>query len=194
MRLIDRYLGPIPLTAGFTSHDILDRLSGTSPADLQVLVSTAKRMAMNRMKDGEGPLPLIWDDFALALDRMIVLARFVHFRLQSGRRFSRPLSDDAEALEHLNSPRRIPPPTLASRRGYRKPGPGTQLPPGRRLPSLDLPVQQLCPAPRPPAPNSRPLAPGPRPPSHPAPATSHHGPGLQRDTIRSSASWGRIVT
>ena len=33
-------------------------------------MSTAKRMAMNRMKDGEETLPpLIWDDFEQALKR-----------------------------------------------------------------------------------------------------------------------------
>ena len=70
LRLIDKYLGPIPLAAGLTSHDILDRLRGISPADLQALVSTAKRMAMNRMKDGEETLPpLIWHDFEEALKR-----------------------------------------------------------------------------------------------------------------------------
>jgi hypothetical protein len=49
---------------------ILNRLRGISPADLQALVSTAKRMAMNRMKDGEESLPpLIWRDFEEALTR-----------------------------------------------------------------------------------------------------------------------------
>ena len=70
LRLIDRYLGPIPLAAGLATHDIVGRLMGISPADLQALVSTAKRMAMNRMKDGEETLPpLIWDDFEGALKR-----------------------------------------------------------------------------------------------------------------------------
>ena len=70
LRLIDKYLGPIPLAADLTTHDILGRLRGISPADLQALVSTAKRMAMNRMKDGEETLPpLIWDDFEQALKR-----------------------------------------------------------------------------------------------------------------------------
>jgi len=49
---------------------ILDRLRGISPADLQGLASTAKRMAMNRMKDGKETLPpLIWHDFEEALKR-----------------------------------------------------------------------------------------------------------------------------
>jgi transitional endoplasmic reticulum ATPase len=70
LRLIEKYLGPIPLAEGLTSHDILGRLKGISPADLQALVSTAKRMAMNRMQVGEETLPpLIWEDFAQALKR-----------------------------------------------------------------------------------------------------------------------------
>ena len=63
-------MGPIPLAAGLTRPDILGRLKGISPADLQALVSTAKRMAMNRMKDGDDVLPpLIWEDFEQALKR-----------------------------------------------------------------------------------------------------------------------------
>jgi SpoVK/Ycf46/Vps4 family AAA+-type ATPase len=70
LRLIDRYLGPIPLAAGLATHDILSRLRGISPADLGALVSTAKRMAMNRMKESDAVLPpLIWDDFEEALKR-----------------------------------------------------------------------------------------------------------------------------
>jgi transitional endoplasmic reticulum ATPase len=70
LRLIEKYLGPIPLAAALTSHDILGRLKGISPADLQALVSTAKRMAMNRMKESDEVLPpLIWEDFEQALER-----------------------------------------------------------------------------------------------------------------------------
>jgi transitional endoplasmic reticulum ATPase len=70
LRLIEKYLGPIPLAPSLTSHDLLGRLRGVSPADLQALVSTAKRMAMNRMKDGDEVLPpLIWEDFEQALKR-----------------------------------------------------------------------------------------------------------------------------
>ena len=70
LRLIDKYLGPIPLAPGLASHYILNRLRGIAPAYPQALVSTAMRMAMNRMKDGEETLPpLIWDDFEGALKR-----------------------------------------------------------------------------------------------------------------------------
>jgi transitional endoplasmic reticulum ATPase len=70
LRLIERYLGPTRLGAGVTSRDILGRVRGVSPADLQALVGTAKRMAMNRMQGGDKALPpLILDDFARAIDR-----------------------------------------------------------------------------------------------------------------------------
>ena len=43
---------------------------GISPADLQGLVNTAKRMAMNRMNVSDETLPpLIWEDFEQALER-----------------------------------------------------------------------------------------------------------------------------
>jgi transitional endoplasmic reticulum ATPase len=70
LRLIGKYLGPIPLAAGFTCDDLLNRLRGISPADLQGLVNTAKRMAMNRMNVSDESLPpLIWRDFEQALER-----------------------------------------------------------------------------------------------------------------------------
>jgi transitional endoplasmic reticulum ATPase len=70
LRLIQRYLGPIPLAASLTCNDLLSRLRGISPADLQGLVGTAKRMAMNRMTANEEALPpLIWEDFEHALER-----------------------------------------------------------------------------------------------------------------------------
>jgi transitional endoplasmic reticulum ATPase len=70
LRLIGKYLGPIPLAAGLTCHDLLARLRGISPADLQGLVNTAKRMAMNRMKASDEALPpLNWEDFEQALER-----------------------------------------------------------------------------------------------------------------------------
>ena len=41
LRLTEKYLGPIPLAAGLATHDIVGRLRGISPADLEALVSTA---------------------------------------------------------------------------------------------------------------------------------------------------------
>ena len=70
LRLIEKYLGPIPLAADFSRNDLLVRLKGISPADLQAVVNTAKRMAMNRMEErAENLPPLTWDDFAKALQR-----------------------------------------------------------------------------------------------------------------------------
>jgi transitional endoplasmic reticulum ATPase len=57
LRLIEKYLGPIPLVDGFTCDELLNRLRGISPADLQGLVNTAKRMAMNRMMTSDEALP-----------------------------------------------------------------------------------------------------------------------------------------
>ena len=57
LRLIDKYLGPIPLAAGLTSAIFSPGLRAFPPADLEALVSTAKRMAMNRMKEREDALP-----------------------------------------------------------------------------------------------------------------------------------------
>jgi transitional endoplasmic reticulum ATPase len=70
LRLIEKYLGPIPLAAGLTCDDLLSRLRGISPADLQGVVNTAKRIAMNRMTANDESLPpLIWEDFEHALER-----------------------------------------------------------------------------------------------------------------------------
>ena len=73
LRLIEKYLGSIPLAANLTRNAILARLKGISPADLQAVVSTAKRMAMNRMDESDAALPpLILEDFEKALERIQV--------------------------------------------------------------------------------------------------------------------------
>jgi transitional endoplasmic reticulum ATPase len=70
LRLIEKYLGPIPLATGLTCDDLLNRLRGISPADLEGVVNTAKRMAMNRMKESDEALPpLIWEDCEHAISR-----------------------------------------------------------------------------------------------------------------------------
>lgn len=69
-RLLRRYLGPIPLADGLQCEALIPRLKGISPADLEALVNTAKRMAMNRMHADDHRLPpLIWEDFEEALKR-----------------------------------------------------------------------------------------------------------------------------
>ena len=73
LRLIEKYLGSIPLAANLTRNAILARLKGISPADLQAVVSTAKRMAMNRMDESDAALPpLILEDCEKALERIQV--------------------------------------------------------------------------------------------------------------------------
>jgi SpoVK/Ycf46/Vps4 family AAA+-type ATPase len=63
-------LGPVPLADGFTPEGALDRLRGIYPADLEALVNTAKRMALNRAEENAEQLPpLIWDHFQEALKR-----------------------------------------------------------------------------------------------------------------------------
>jgi len=70
LRLIEKCLGPIPLAADLSRNDLVSRLRGISPADLQALVNTAKRMAMNRMGESEDALPpLSWEDFEKAFNR-----------------------------------------------------------------------------------------------------------------------------
>jgi transitional endoplasmic reticulum ATPase len=71
LRLIERYLGPIPLSEGFTTRDLLERTKGVSPADLQSVVNAAKRMAMNRMGARDETLPpLTGVDFDQAFQRV----------------------------------------------------------------------------------------------------------------------------
>ena len=54
-------------------NTILARLRGISPADLQAVVNTSKRMAMNRMDERDAALPpLILEDFEKALERIQV--------------------------------------------------------------------------------------------------------------------------
>ena len=70
LRLIEKYLGPIALAADLSRNDLVSQVRGISPADLQALVNTAKRMAMNRMGESEDALPpLNWEDFEKALNR-----------------------------------------------------------------------------------------------------------------------------
>jgi SpoVK/Ycf46/Vps4 family AAA+-type ATPase len=70
LRLLKKYLGPIPLAPTLTTKDLVNQLRGAAPADLEGMVSTAKRMAMNRMKESDQSLPpLIWEDFDQAVKR-----------------------------------------------------------------------------------------------------------------------------
>lgn len=68
--LLDRYLKGARLAPGLTTNEIADRLSGMSPADLQAISITAKRMAFNRLDAGDQLPPMDWNDFEMAVERV----------------------------------------------------------------------------------------------------------------------------
>jgi transitional endoplasmic reticulum ATPase len=70
VKLIERFLGRTRLTDGFTTQDILEQVKGMSPADLEAVTNTAKRMALNRAgADATQVPPLIRSDFVAAVQR-----------------------------------------------------------------------------------------------------------------------------
>ena len=70
-RLLMRYLDGVRLAEELCQEDLVQRLSGISPADLEAVCSSAKRIAMRRMlTDTEALPPLNWDDFSGALKRV----------------------------------------------------------------------------------------------------------------------------
>lgn len=74
-RLLARYLGTARLAESLCVEDMISRLQGISPADLEATVTAAKRAAMRRMRQGDDTLPsLTAEDFESAIGR--VQARF----------------------------------------------------------------------------------------------------------------------
>jgi transitional endoplasmic reticulum ATPase len=72
-RLLRRHLDGSQLADGLTQAVLAERLSGISPADLEAICNSAKRMAMRRMpRDGDALPPLAWSDFAEAIKRVQV--------------------------------------------------------------------------------------------------------------------------
>jgi len=69
-QLISIYLKGVRLESGLTVSNLADRLSGSAPADLQAICTTAKRMAFNRLNTGSQLPPLNWFDFEKAVDRV----------------------------------------------------------------------------------------------------------------------------
>ena len=69
-QLISLYLKGIRLESGLTVSNLTDRLSGSAPADLQAICTTAKRMAFNRLTSGSQLPPLSWADFEKAIERV----------------------------------------------------------------------------------------------------------------------------
>jgi transitional endoplasmic reticulum ATPase len=72
-RLLARHLTGVRLADGLGAVDLANRLKGVSPADLEAVCSSAKRMAMRRMPNDANELPpLTLGDFAEALKRVRV--------------------------------------------------------------------------------------------------------------------------
>jgi transitional endoplasmic reticulum ATPase len=72
-RLLAKHLAGVRLAEGLKEEDLANRLNGISPADLEAVCNSAKRMAMRRMqRDAEELPPLTLEDFAQALKRVQV--------------------------------------------------------------------------------------------------------------------------
>ena len=72
-RLISKHLEGIRLVEGLSVELLAERLKGISPADLDAICNSAKRMAMRRMaEDAEELPPLVWSDFTDAMERVRV--------------------------------------------------------------------------------------------------------------------------
>ena len=70
-KLLRRYLEGVTLEAGTDFKQVVDRLDGMAPADLEAICETAKRMAFNRAGNGPKLPPLTSADFARAVDRVL---------------------------------------------------------------------------------------------------------------------------
>ena len=72
-RLLRKHLEGTGLADGLSDEKLAARLNGVSPADLEAICNSAKRMAMRRMaQDGTELPPLTWTDFSAAIDRVRV--------------------------------------------------------------------------------------------------------------------------
>jgi len=72
-RLLKRHLDGVTLDDGLTQGILAERLTGVSPADLEAICNSAKRMAMRRMAHNVDSLPpLSWNDFTEAMKRVQV--------------------------------------------------------------------------------------------------------------------------
>ena len=72
-RLLTKHLDGIRLVEGLSVEVLAERLKGISPADLEAVCNSAKRMAMRRMADTAEELPpLVWNDFTEAMKRVQV--------------------------------------------------------------------------------------------------------------------------
>jgi transitional endoplasmic reticulum ATPase len=72
-RLLAKHLAGVRLADGLQEEDLANRLNGVSPADLEAVCGSAKRMAMRRLANDADELPpLTLEDFAEALKRVQV--------------------------------------------------------------------------------------------------------------------------
>jgi transitional endoplasmic reticulum ATPase len=72
-QLLSKHLDGIRLVEGLSMDLLAERVNGISPADLDAICNSAKRMAMRRMADGAEELPpLVWNDFTEAMKRVRV--------------------------------------------------------------------------------------------------------------------------
>lgn len=72
-RLLRKHVDGVRLVEGLSVELLAERLKGISPADLEAICHSAKRMAMRRMpEDAEELPPLIWNDFTEAMKRVQV--------------------------------------------------------------------------------------------------------------------------
>lgn len=70
-RLVARHVGDAQLAPELSIEIIASRLKGVSPADLEAICISAKRMAMRRMSENADELPpLVWADFTEAVKRV----------------------------------------------------------------------------------------------------------------------------
>ena len=70
IELLGRYLSGVQLEPGFTLQALSERLNGLAPADLDAICTAAKRMAFNRLSDGDRLPPLSRSDFEKAIARV----------------------------------------------------------------------------------------------------------------------------
>jgi len=71
VQLLKLFLNGTRLETGLGLDDIAGHLDGASPADLQAICTAAKRMAFNRLTDGDQLPPLIGSDFDRAAQRVL---------------------------------------------------------------------------------------------------------------------------
>ncbi len=72
-RLLGKHLGRAQLTDGLAVDDLIERLRGVSPADLEAICKAAKRYALRRLPENGEELPALeWDDFSQAMKRVQV--------------------------------------------------------------------------------------------------------------------------